>query len=310
MKDLTMTTLPAATAVPSLSTSAVLVDLSIGSWTASKKDKRVSADVARDNHADAKLARAYKTLISSPKLDAIKTFVCTAHEVNRNMTLDWAAKLRLCPTAVLPDHQRRMSQMEQQFFRLVDDFGADYDWLVMDMQRQLGAMHNPEDYPTWAELRRKFYFSASYMPLADVNDFRLNVAAETEAHLREHYERVHSQAIEQAMRGLYDRVHKAIAGDGDKDGGLLGALRVDTGPDGKIRRGRIYDSRITAVRELVDVLGELNVTGDSALAAAQRELRRALEGIDSRADLKTDEQRIDLHDRLQEIKANLPTLDW
>ena len=306
--------LPAPTAVPSISTSAMMVNLSIGSWSASKKDKRASADVASQNHADAKLARAYKTLISSPKLDAIKTFVTRAHEINRDMTLDWAASLRLVPTAVYPDHQRRVSQLKTEFFKLVDDFGQDYQWLVLDMQAKLGSLYNAAEYPAWADLRQKFYFEVQYMPVPDAGDFRLEVAAETEAHLREHYERVHAKSMEQAMNGLWTRVRIMLEGDGKNDGGLLHALRVDTDPEtGKPRRGKVYDGRIAAVRQLVDMLGDLNITGDPKMADVHRKLVLALEGVHTAADVKQDGFRTDLAEKLKGIADDLPkvqTLDW
>lgn len=300
-------TLPAPTAVPNLATSAMLVDVSVGSWTASKKDRRASADVALSNHADAKLARAYKTLIASPKLDAIRSYVSKVHEVNRGMTLEWAAGLRLCPTAVLLEHKNRMAQMEAEFTRLVDDFGSDYSWLVLDMQAKLGDLHDPADYLPWEKLRQKFYFNTRYMPMPS-NNFHLDVAAETEAFLREHYERVYRESIETATRGLYDRLHKALAGDGEKDGGLIGALKVEVAEDGKVTRGRVYDTRITAVRELVSLLDGLNITGDPKLASAQRALARALDGIDSKDAFKSDTTREHVRDQLLDIQNKLA--DW
>lgn len=305
------TTLPAPVAVPNISTSAVLVDLSIGSWSASKKDKRASADVATQNHADAKMARAYKTLIASPKLDAVKTFVTRAHEINRGMTLDWAAGLRLCPTKVLMDHQHRFSQLETEFFRFVDDFGTDYNWLVVDMQARLGSLYNPDEYLPWDKLRQRFYFTVNYLPVPDTGDFRLDVAAETEAHLREHYERVHKRAMEQATRGLWERVHQMLMGDDKGDKGLIHALRVETDDaTGKVSRGIVYDTRITAARQLVDMLGDLNITGDPKMNEVHRKLLVALDGVHTAADVKaSDAFREDLTTKLRDIAAEIPSLD-
>lgn len=305
------TNLPAPAHVPNLSTSAMTVDLSIGSWSASKKDKRASADVAHQNHADAKMARAYKTLISSPKLDAIRTFVTRAHEINRSMTVDWAAGLRLCPTKILLDHQHRFSQLKTEFFRFVDDFGTDYNWLVVDMQARLGSLYNPDEYLPWDKLRQKFYFECNYMPVPDKGSFHLDVAAETEAHMRDHYERVHKRAMEQATRGLFERVHVMLVGDGQGDKGLIHALRVETDEaTGKVSRGIVYDTRITAARQLVDMLGDLNITNDPKMNEIHRKLLLALDGVHTAADVKvSDTFREDLSSKLRDIVAEIPSLD-
>ena len=137
------------------------------------------------------------------------------------------------------------------------------------------------------------------------------MAAETEAHLREHYERVHRRAVEQAMSGLYDRVRTMLEGDGDKDGGMIGALRVEVDAEGKVFRGRVYDSRVNAVRELISMLGDLNITNDPKMNEVHRKLLVAFDGIHSAADLKgSDTFREDMTAKLQDVAASIPSLDW
>lgn len=294
--------------VPSLSTSAMLCHLSIGAYSFTKKDRAASAKLVADNNVEPGLARAHKTLITSPKLDAIRTFVTRAHEINRNMTCDWMGKLRLLPAPLIPDHQRTMDKMEKEFERYVDDFGSDYAWLEADMQLKLGKMYDPTEYLPWEQLRRKFYFSVSYMPMPKEGDWRLDVSKETEEALREHYERRLADAMTDAMTDVWDRVRKMLEGDGDKDAGMLGALRIETDAEGKVHRGRIYDTRIAAAKDLISMLGALNIAGDPKMNLVQQRLMVALDGIDTRTDLQSDEMRIRLAEKLEAVKDSLPTL--
>jgi hypothetical protein len=300
-------TLPAPTAVPSIATSAVLVSLHIGKWSASKKDARASADVARYNNViTANRARAYKTLVASPKLDAINSFVTRAHEINRGMTLDWATSsgLRLCPTAVYPDHTRRMTQLADEYEKLVADFGTDYNMLAVQQQAELGDLYDPADYPSWDRLRSKFYFYTDVMPVSDPTgkDLRLGIAAETEAHIREHYQRMHERAMQQATRGLWERINILLSGD---DAGKVGLIQnLDEG-------GRVSARKLDDAKELVSMLDDLNITGDPVLTSAALKLRKAFANVGDVDTVKsTGAARPVLRKDLEAIKASLPSLDW
>ena len=167
--------LPAPTSVPSLSSSSMLVSINIGCFNTRRKDKKVSKDIARDNYvANEKLVSANKTLLASPKLDAIRSLITRIHEINRNMTNEWAPKLQLLPTSVYPDHVNTFmgaTAFEGTYWGLVQDFvDNEYSWVVMNMQRELGSMYDASQYPSVEEVRKKFYYNVSYMPLPNKDD--------------------------------------------------------------------------------------------------------------------------------------------
>jgi len=300
-----MQPLPAPTAVPSLATSALLVSLHIGQWSASKKDKRASREVARNNRvADEKRARAYKTLMSSPKLDMIKSFVTRAHEVNRGMTLDWSASsgLRLCPTAIYAELMKTLTGLEAEFHRLVDDFGVDYNMLVVNQQAELGDMYDPADYPAWDKLRSKFYFRVDVMKIADPDgsDLRLDIAAETEAHIREHYQRAYERAMQQVTRGLWERLHALLVG-GDDAVGLIQNLG---------KGGRIKGNKLDDAVAFVKILDDLNIMKDPQMAKASLELQKAFSDVRSADDVPPSSYERDrLHDDLRAVAAHIPSMD-
>ena len=305
-------TVPAPASVPTLSSSAMLVNLAIGSWSASKKDKTASAQLASDNEAKQGLARAYKTLVDSPKLDALRSFITRAHEINRGMTLDWAANLRLCPTKNYFNHTNTMTGLRDEFFKLVDDFiDNDYQWARSEGQVKLGRLYNPYEYPTAEELRRKFYFDIQYMPVPSVGDFRTDLEAEAQDVLRGHYERVYTDAITTAMNGFRERLYTAVQE-------LSKVLTVEeeeyTDPNtGKVktraRRGKLYDSRITSMRDLISLLDALNITNDPAIQRAHRTLNLAFDNVYTKEDLATTEARLETKKQLDDVLASLPSLD-
>ena len=296
-------TLPTAKSVPSLSSSAMLVDLSISKWTASKKDKQASADLADQNGAKRSMARAYKTLIESPKLEALNSLVSRIYDANFGMTMDWAAKLRLLTTANYMKHVNMMTAFQQEFDKAVDDFIDEYRWAVTQQQVSLGSLFDPADYPSETDVRKKFGIRLAYTPVPDVGDFRVNIGTEASEVLRQHYEKVYAEAITTAMNSVIGRVRDTLTVFSNQ-------LRVEVGADGKAAKGKIYDSTIELCRSMLDMMATCNITNDPAVQMVERQLRQAFEGIDSRADLKDDDIREETKRAVDDAIAALPSLDW
>ena len=296
-------TLPTASSVPSLASSAMLVELSISKWTASKKDKQASADLADQNGAKRSMARAYKTLIESPKLEALNSLVSRIYDANFAMTMDWAAKLRLLTTANYMKHVNMMTAFQQEFDKAVDDFIDEYRWAVTQQQVSLGTLFDPADYPSETDVRKKFGIRLAYTPVPEVGDFRVNIGTEASEALRQHYEKVYAEAITTAMNSVVDRVRDTLTVFSNQ-------LRVEVGADGKTAKGKIYDSTIDLCRSMLDMMATCNITNDPAIQKVERQLRQAFEGIDSRADLKDDFIREDTKRAVDAAIAALPSLGW
>lgn len=288
----------------------MLVNLTIGNWTASKKDNLASRDLAAANGINQKdLARAYKSLVDSPKLDAIKSLIVRVHDINRNMTLDWAAKLRLLTTANYADHVKTVTGLEQEYWTAVNDFiDTDYQWQAADMQLKLGKMYDVADYPSADDLRRKFYFNVSYFPVPAAGDFRVDLANEAQEVLRTHYETVYSDAVTSAMDGLWSRMLKQV-----KDMAHQLDVSHDKDPDtGKVKvtRGRIYDSRIENMNSLIGMLKTCNISNDPEMTRTADELQSAFAGISTKEDIRSDTVRAATKERIDAVIKSLPGLDW
>ena len=297
-------TLPEAASVPTLSSSAMLVHLSIGVWTASKKDKAASAEVADSHGANRNLTRTYKTIIDSPKLDAIKALAATIHSTNRAATLDWAGDMRLLTTANYFKHHAALTAYETEFWRLVDDMlSTDYTWGITQMQLKLGTMFNAADYPSVSDLRRKFSFTLSYMMLPKMGDIRLDIAQEAQDQLKLHYEKVVTEAITNAMTGLWTRLYDIMKV-------VSRQLAVERDAEGKEIKGRIFDGSIDTMRELIGLLETCNLTNDPTMQRMQRTLSNAFEGISSKEDLKSALVREETKRAVDKAIAALPSLDW
>ncbi len=124
---------PPVTPIPTISSSAILVELSISVWTARRLDKTASRAVTATNNAASGVANVNKKLLGDcAELDAVQKFAANARNLHYGMSMPWSDMgMRLVPTAMyLSKYSKAMSELEQEFYRLVNIFLAAYQWEI------------------------------------------------------------------------------------------------------------------------------------------------------------------------------------
>ncbi len=118
------------------------------------------------------------------------------------------------------------------------------------------------------ELRARFSFETKVLPLPDADDFRVSMGD----HDRERIKRQIAESIQASLRvgtrELWQRLYKVVS--------HLSARMTEynTAQDGN--KPRLYDSMITNIVEIVDVLPKLNIAGDTELDRMAGEIRKSL----------------------------------
>ena len=299
-----MTNATTGTSVPSISTAAMLVELSIGVWTGRKLDKRASNDVTTTNNAHKGVANVSKKLLGDcAELDAVQKFVANARNVHYACTMPWSdTGLRLLPTTQYFKYHQEMTGLETEYKRLVNVFLDAYSWEVQDAQLKLGALFNADEYPTADSLTSKFRFKMNYMPLPDAGDWRVSIGNETEQALRSQYEGYYATQLQTAMGDVWRRAHEALTK-------MCERLDYADGPTKKVFR----DSLVSNVHDMIELLGACNVTGDATMAQAQRDLDDAMRGITPDALREDSYLRAETRRKVNEVRKTidtLPSLGW
>lgn len=268
------TSTPTFTA-PSISSAAVLIDLSISVWTGRKKDKRASDEITAQKQAAKDVASVSKKLLGDcEKLTAIQKFAGNVRNAHYAMTTPWSdLGLRLCPTSkYINGYELAMSEYQQEFHVLVDAFIKEYDWEVQNVQLKLGGLWVPDEYPTAQALREKFRFRYAAMPVPEAGDWRLDVGAEAAQVLREQYEKFYGDQFKNAMGDVWRRTYDALNRMSEK-------LDYSDKEDKKIFR----DTLVTNVHDMITMLQEFNITKDPIMHKAAVDLERALSGVTAEA---------------------------
>ena len=272
----------------SISASAVLVELNISVWPASKIDREITDKVNSDAGAVRGASQTKKNLFAGTSLRKdIADFAARVRLYHNQHTLPWADKgERMLPTALFMDYKQTMNGYEQTFNMMCNNFYIEYPRLVAEAPTALQGLHKAEDYPDLTDVRLKFGFRRTVKPVPEAGDFRLDIPAYDLEEMRSEFMSQQDRKLAEAMREPWDRLHKVLLAMSEK-------LTDVEGDDGK---KRYHDTLLTNPLELCSLLTKLNITNDPKLEEARRQVEVAMlnadmesikEDADTRSELKS-----------------------
>lgn len=257
----------------SISSSAVLVELNISVWTANKLDKGATETVLVNSSASKDSAQVRKNLMAgTDKRKKIADYAARARLYHNQTTLSWSDKgARLLLTSLFMDYKQNMNVYERNINTMIQDFYASYGDLIDLAQHHMGALFDPNDYPSLESLKSKFGFRLVFSPLPESGDFRLDIPNADMQELASNYEASFKDRLEDAMREPWDKLHKALT--------HLSEKLTDVEGEDETKK-RYHDTLITSNQELCQLLTHLNVTKDPKLEEARRSLELTMLGLE------------------------------
>jgi hypothetical protein len=254
----------------SISASAVLVELNISVWPASKIDRETTDQVNSNAGAVRDATQTKKNLFAGTSLRKdIEKLAARVRQYHNQHTLPWADKgERLLPTKLFMEYKQTMNAYEQEFDRMCNNFFLQYPQLVIEAQNNLGRLYDADDYPDLTNVREKFGFRRTVKPVPEAGDFRLDVPADDMRELVGAFEIQQREKLAEAVREPWERLHDE----------LIAVSKKLTDVEGEENKKRYYDSLLTNPLELCSLLTKLNVTNDPALEEARRQVELTMLG--------------------------------
>lgn len=285
--------------VATLSSSALLTELSISQWSGNKLDKSASKQVTDGANAKRGVARVNKSLLAGSKnLEDIKKIVSETRRFHERSTLPWGLSTRAITTEAYFDYHKQMTQYKADFEQAVDTFINDYHWEIAQQQASLGSLFNPDDYPSEASLRAKFAFRLGYTPMPERGDWRLDIPANALTELEEQFDTQMNERLTTAMGDIWQRAHKALANMSE---------RLDY--TDKSTRKIFRDTLVDNVVEIVDIMRISNIAQDTQMSAIADKLDSTLRGITPDALREDDILRGQIKRDVDNVIKSLPSLD-
>ena len=287
-----------AVAAPSIATSAMFAELSIGNWTARKLDRKATKETTTANGASDDAGAFHKKLLSCPELEAIQKHIAnTRQNIHYRLTMPWSdLGVRLLPTAMFAEYYKEITAAETEFHRLVNEFLQAYTWAQAQAQARLGNLFSSDDYPAVEIVAAKFRFRHSQTPIPDAGDFRLDIGNEAQDALRKQYAEFYAQQLNSAMADVWQRTYDALQKMSER-------LDYKDSENKKIFR----DSLVDNVREMLGLLSKFNVTNDQRMENMRVRLEDAMLGVSADALRDDDSFRLDTKAKVDSI---LKSMNW
>ena len=281
----------------SISASAVLVELNISVWPASKLDRDTTAQVNTDASAVVDAARVHKNLFAGTSLrKEIENFAAKVRRYHNQRTLPWADKgERMLPTALFMEYKQTMNAYEQTFNAMCGSFFHAYPELVKDAPTHLGKMYKAEDYPELEDVKMKFGFRRTVKPVPEAGDFRLDIPANDLEEMRADFTAQQDSKLADAMREPWERLHEMLVGMSKK---------LDDTSGGK---KRYHDTLVSNPLELCALLTKMNITNDPKLEEARKELELTMLGTDIEAIKDSEQHRTEVKAK---VDAIIKKFEW
>ena len=257
-----------------IETSAMHVELSISCWTARKLDKRVSQEVDATNGTKARAGNYNKNLLAgTQKLDNIVKFAANARAWHNVNTLPWSDNgLRLLPVENFLPYKERLSELEQEYNALVQDFLTSYPDLVDAAAFQLSNLFDRSEYPAAEDIAGKFRFRYMFSPVPTAGDWRISVGQQARNELEMQCNNAIEERVKGAMKEAWSRLHECLSHVSER--------LEDSGQDAKKKVFR--DSLVENAQDLIEMLKVLNVTKDPELERARVLMAQTFTGLEAK----------------------------
>lgn len=262
----------------SIASSAMLVELSISSWTARKLDKKVSTEVDIAKNTKVSAVNVNKNLMAGTGvLDKIIKYAANARAWHISQTLPWSDNgSRLLPMSNFMAYKEQLGVLESNYNALVDKFIESYPNLVTAAAFQLGDLFDRNEYPDATTLRKRFKFGYSFFPVPNAGDFRVDINEEAKADIIANCNNAYNNRLENAMKDAWGRLHDCLTRMSDR---LSTDVVMEDGI--AVHEFRVFrDSLLENAVELVDMLKHFNITQNPDMEKARQELKSAISKYD------------------------------
>lgn len=250
-----------------LNHNAVLVRFTVSQWTARKYDKKATSEVEEKHGTKGEVGRFNKQLAAKKYLADLSSNIAMARKFHYDQTLPWldADGIRILPTGNFTAYQEGMSRFHANHESALDKFVGNYLDVIDEARYRLNGLFDSAEFPALGEIRGKFGWSISFLPVPESGDFRVDLQQSVIDEMENDMKARLAANYDSAVLDLFERIYIQTSHVADRLENYTG------GRDGSFR-----DSLIDNTIELAALLPRLNVTGNAKLNDMARRIDQDL----------------------------------
>ena len=255
-----------------IANSAVLVRLNISVWGASKRNKELEHEVARNKNADPKAMRMYDNLmVGSTGHSDIHKHAADSRLWHTTGTNPFDERgYRLCPTSLFLDYKLQQNQRRDRFWSLVDTFRVKYFSYRETAEQYRGDMFNALDYASVEEAGSMFAWNFTVAAVPESGHICIDLPEQELAEVRASCDAEVDRRVELAMQENEARLKKELK--------LISGKCSDVGVDEDDDTRRWHDTFVTNPLKLCELLKHTNLTQDPQIEEARSTLEELMRG--------------------------------
>jgi len=252
----------------SISNECMVATLAISRWYGFARDEQAGKAVADAHHADSDAANVNKRLLPRSAMKDVTAALSAVRTHFYESTLPWrdGGGRLLTRKMYMPFIEKHESLVREARVEIDKFIDVTYPAALDRAEFRMGSLLNPNDYPSQAELRRKYRVHLDFEPVSSASDFRVRIDSDHADAIRANIERGLQERIAAAMREVWTRLATTLEHFHER--------MADT--DAKFKQ-----ATVTNLQELVDLLPNLNVLDDPDLEAIRLDIAQKFSGLDA-----------------------------
>ncbi len=259
-----------------LAEKAMLIKLKQSNWDGKVYDKGVSEEIAVSKGADSKVyTTRKKILVDFSEYEEVARIGREVYDYHKKHTSPWLDNgYRVKASTSYMKYTEVMRKFKDELDAAVPDMLNAYPHYVQNIApKKIGDGYDASEYPTVHELKNKFGFTVSVLPLPTADDFRVTTLDEEEiAIIKKSIADAQEETNSIINKDIWNRLHTVIYK-------LHERLESGTG---------FKDSLINNIEEVTDLIPELNLSNDPEINRIRKVIENEFCTIDPK-DLREDE---------------------
>ena len=232
---------------------ALFAGLTLRAWTGRRHDKEISREVSMRHEAPETAGRYTKRLLPEVELyENIRSVLNEARTFHyRNTLASHLDGWRILTGANFEAYSEGIRQRRNELNGLVAELVESWPALVEQARKHLNGMFREQDYPDASDLAGRFGMEVRLLPLPNAEAFCADMPVEQIGQARENIRRQEEEARRAAIRDLWEKLYEPV----------FRMVERLSRPEAIFR-----DSLVENLREIVEVLPRLDVSGDGRFA--------------------------------------------
>jgi len=154
---------------------AVLVNLTIGSFSNEKTDPKVTREVAQSYNANSDAGRYVRKRLPDDVLSKIRGLQREAYNYHKQIAAPWMdGGIRIMAAKLITKALARYKDIDMQIKAEVAKLASELPQIKLEAQKARKGLYHSSDFPTKEQLETAFRLEVEFLPVPLAEDFRID----------------------------------------------------------------------------------------------------------------------------------------